>query len=74
MLDNNDHKLKQGMVAQIKIITQDRKQSLVVPKEAIFSEGATEYLYLIKEGHAVKREVSLGMDNGSQVEILTPRR
>ncbi len=47
-LENTDGRIKAGMVANIKIITNQQKDVLVIPKSAVFEEENTEKVYVVE--------------------------
>ncbi|MGM0369767.1 MAG: efflux RND transporter periplasmic adaptor subunit, partial [Bacillota bacterium] len=71
VLNNPNHRLRKGMTADVKFVVENNKDSLVVPEEAIYRSAGTKYIFLIKNGKTVKREVQLGIRSNSQVEIIS---
>ena len=51
-------------------IVIESHQSLVVPRSAVLPEDGYYVLYLVKEGHAIKRKVNIGLDNDQMFEIF----
>ncbi len=47
-LENTDGKIKAGMVANVKIITGQQKNILIIPKSAVFKEGNIEKIYVVE--------------------------
>ncbi|AGB41176.1 RND family efflux transporter, MFP subunit [Halobacteroides halobius DSM 5150] len=70
-LNNSNFQLRKGMSAQVELITKSHKKTLLAPKEAIYTSQGQTYLYLIKNDKAMRKQVILGISNGTQVEILT---
>jgi len=68
---SSHEKLKPGMFARLKIITDTRSETLVVPKRALVSDDGKQTLYVVEDGLARKREVSIGYEDEGQVEILS---
>jgi biotin carboxyl carrier protein len=67
--------LPENLVAKIFITTNKKKQSLVLPKATVLAnETLTEFwvMKLINDSIAVKIPVKKGMENDSQIEILSP--
>jgi len=52
-LENSDGKIKAGMVADVKIITDKQKDVLIIPKSAVFKEEGVEKVY-VAENSKVK--------------------
>lgn len=62
-------KVKPGMFAEVSIITQSKKDTLVVPKEALVARGDKRVVYVVKGDTAYEREVGIGMEDGTNVEV-----
>jgi len=68
---NPGRKLKPGMSANVAVTLAERPDALVVPDEAIFAEGAQNFVYVVKPDSTVARTpVSLGLRDSSRVEIV----
>lgn len=69
-LDDGDiTKLKPGYNLILRIATEE-KQALTVPSSAVLSEEDTSYVLIIEEGKAIRREVTVGIQSGSNSEIV----
>ncbi len=67
---NPDRELKPGMSANVAVTLAERPDALVVPDEAIFAEGAQNFVYVVKADSTVARTaVSLGLRDSSRVEV-----
>ncbi|MCC7272870.1 MAG: efflux transporter periplasmic adaptor subunit, partial [Alphaproteobacteria bacterium] len=67
--DNADESLKPGMFLMVEIVAVRRENAVLVPEEAIVPEGAKQFLFVVREGRAVRVEVVLGERLGGKVEI-----
>jgi RND family efflux transporter MFP subunit len=68
---NPDFRLKPGMYARIGITTGERKDTLVVPINAVIDLGGRRGVYLAQENNtATFRPVRVGIEEATQVEIL----
>ncbi|ETX05100.1 MAG: hypothetical protein ETSY2_24985 [Candidatus Entotheonella gemina] len=70
VIDNADLRLKPGMFAKVDLILRQRDDALLVPRQAVQSQGEVASVFVVKQGKAYRHEVTLGLQNGSQVEIL----
>jgi RND family efflux transporter MFP subunit len=52
---NEDKKIKAGMVAQVKILSEEQGTVLTIPKTAIFTEEGLEKVYVVDENKRIKR-------------------
>lgn len=68
-IQNPGHKLKPGMFAEIKLVTRDKKDIVVVPKEALVTRGASKVLYVVENNVALERPVETGIDSDNKIEI-----
>lgn len=69
-LPNVDDLLKPGMFLTVDL-QRDRGDVLAVPEEAIVPERGEQFVYLAKDGTAVKRKVTIGRRSPGWVVILT---
>jgi membrane fusion protein (multidrug efflux system) len=58
-IPNEDGLLKPGMFMTVEL-QRDRGDVLLAPEQAIVPEGTRQYLYVVSEGIAEKRQVTLG--------------
>jgi RND family efflux transporter MFP subunit len=71
-LKNGDRKLQPGMYADVSLDLQRTGVVLTVPVQAVDrSGGRPSALVVDQNGHIEKREVTLGLENPSRVEILS---
>ena len=73
LVSNQDHKLKPGMSANVRILSSNRKV-LVVPKEAILEEANEKYVFLKSDRSFCKRPVEVGLTSDGFTEILSGLR
>lgn len=71
-VNNENHEIKPGMFANVKLRTDERKNVVYVKGDAVSFEDGKYYVYIEKENNTVaKKEVKIGLDNGEFVEILS---
>jgi len=70
-VDNTDGKLRPGMYARADIVTGQADNAVLLPKEALVREDSATYVYKIEEGAAKRVAVTLGLDDGYTVQVLT---
>jgi HlyD family secretion protein len=66
---NPGHKLISGMFAEIKIVVEEHKGVIVVDKNAVIHKDGTDYVYVIEDGHAKLRKVTVGISEDEKTEI-----
>ncbi|MBW2277942.1 MAG: hypothetical protein JRF63_10640 [Deltaproteobacteria bacterium] len=75
-LVNKDHSLKPGMLARIRVQVEQRENVVVAPKSALTVTAQRKgeqslYRAMVASGEkAVERFVSLGLEEGNQVEVI----
>lgn len=62
--------VKSGMFAEVIFGKEKGYNSIVVDRDAVITKNNEEYVFVAQDGVAVKRIVILGVDDGSQVQIL----
>lgn len=68
---NPNLQLKPGMFARTKLTFSLAKNALMVPEKAIITTVGLKKAYVLVNGKAESREVSLGQKDGELVEVLT---
>ncbi|QBG47096.1 efflux RND transporter periplasmic adaptor subunit [Verrucomicrobia bacterium S94] len=63
--------LKPGMSATVEIITDELKNVLYVPIQAVVSRDGKHYVYVVKRGRKELREVEIGKFNTHSIEIVS---
>jgi multidrug efflux pump subunit AcrA (membrane-fusion protein) len=65
-----DGALVAGVRAELRLVEQARDGALVVPSEALLSEGTDTVVYVTGSDIAHRRVVRVGTDNGVVAEVL----
>ncbi len=68
-LPNKDYKIKPGMSGSVKLDIESREDTLVVERNSIIEDENKNFVYIIEDNKAVKKEVVLGLDTGLYVEL-----
>jgi membrane fusion protein (multidrug efflux system) len=71
-VDNATGKLKTGMFAEGEILTGVQQRAIVIPSAAVYrNEGTAKesYVFVVENGKAVRRNVRLGREQDSSLEI-----
>ena len=67
-----DARIRPGMFARVRIITEERADATVVPVNAVVTRLDTQYVFVITENDRVERRVvSLGLQSGDRIEITS---
>jgi membrane fusion protein (multidrug efflux system) len=70
LLPNPRGQLKPGMFLTVRLI-RERSDALLVPEQALVPEQDKQFVFLIADGKAVKREVAVGRRQPGWVEIVS---
>ncbi len=63
--------LKPGMFTRVRVVYDTHPQALLVPRDTILSEDSQDWVFVVKDGVAVKTEVTTGYNDKTNTEILT---
>jgi membrane fusion protein, multidrug efflux system len=69
LLANEDGALKPGMFLNVSL-ANDEREALVIPEEALSPEAERQYVFVVAEGKASRREVRIGGRRPGSVEVL----
>jgi membrane fusion protein, multidrug efflux system len=71
LVNNPKLLLRPGMYAKGNIVVASGKNALVIPKEIILSKQQGNVVYVVDKGRANERYVQFGLENPSEVEIIS---
>ncbi|HWC73350.1 MAG TPA: efflux RND transporter periplasmic adaptor subunit [Gemmatimonadales bacterium] len=66
---NPERQLQAGMFIEARLATDIRPNAIVVPEDALLPLGGATYVWVIKEGKADRREVTVGVRTAGWAEI-----
>lgn len=67
-IDNAEGRLVGGMFANSRLVL-DSYEGMVIPDDAIISEGLTTYVYTVEDGTAQRTEIDIGASLGALTEV-----
>lgn len=70
-IPNPDERLRPGQFATVRAVLAVHANAVLVPEEAIVPEGAATWVYVVQDGHALRRKVELGQRRLGQAEVTT---
>jgi len=70
-INNSEGAIKPGMFAEISFIENQNNEALVVPRNTILEDESNSYVYVVKDGVAIKTIVETGIDNGEEIELVS---
>ena len=68
---NKGRDLKPGMFARGEIRIDEHKNTIIVPKDALFSDGKNYSIYTVTESKARLKRVTIGFETRDEAEILS---
>ena len=68
-IPNTNHLLKPGMYARVELLVATHPGALLVLGDAVRLEGGAPVLYLVQDGTVARRPVTLGITEGTWVEV-----
>ena len=68
-LPNQEHLLKGGMFARVEIVVGAHPQAVQIPLDALTRLENLQYVYVVKEGSAMKVPVEIGVRIGNWIEV-----
>lgn len=69
-IPNRDGKLKPGMFMTVHLAS-DKAKTLVLPEQALVPERDKQYVFAVRDGKAVKTEITVGRRRPGEVEVLS---
>ena len=67
---NPERRLQAGMFIEARLATDVRPTAVVVPEDALLPLGGATFVWVVKDGAADRREVSLGVRTAGWAEII----
>jgi RND family efflux transporter MFP subunit len=64
-----DGRLRSGMFAQVRLITRDRQNVLIVPREAVVQRSNQNVVFTVVDGRARQTPVEVGVSDDRNIEI-----
>lgn len=71
VLAREDERLRPGQFVNVDIVTETLPERITLPRTAVLVDGAVPRIFVIREGRAEERQVTLGYSRGDQVEIAS---
>lgn len=68
-IPNRSGRLKPGMYARVRLISANKDDALVVPKSAVVDSQGRKGVFLVRNGQAIFRGVTLGLEEPNRIEV-----
>jgi membrane fusion protein (multidrug efflux system) len=63
--------VRPGSFVDVRLITQEHNNALLIPKKSLIEEAGEQYVFLINNGAAVRRTVRIGFMDDENAEVLS---
>jgi membrane fusion protein (multidrug efflux system) len=70
VIRNTNAELRPGMFARVRLLTDEKTDSMVVPEQALVPQGADQFVFKVADGRAQRVKVEIGQRREGKVEIL----
>lgn len=64
-------RLSPGMFASVRLVTDVRQNALIMPKRALSLESLADSVFVVEDGVAYRRNVTLGYEEDDRVEVTS---
>ena len=68
-LDNEDMRLRGGMLARVRVITDRKEDVYMIPIDAIMQEAGDSIIYVVEQGRAKRKSIDVGIFDDELVEV-----
>ena len=66
---NRQGRLSPGMFAGVRLVTDVRQDALIMPKRALSLESLADSVFVVEDGVAYRRNITLGYEEDDRVEV-----
>ena len=68
-LKNAEKRLTPGMFVNVALITEQKSDALLLPKETLVRDGGKSYAFVVRDSVASRKQITLGLQNSRTVQI-----
>ena len=68
---NRQGRLSPGMFAGVRLVTDVRQDALIMPKRALSLESLADSVFVVEDGTAYRRNITLGYEEDDRVEVTS---
>ena len=69
-VDNREHVLRSGQIVRVRLTRRVLKDVIMIPLGSVIPLEEGRVVYIVNDDHAVRREVTLGLIEGRDVQVL----
>ena len=67
--DNSKKELKSGVTVEIKVLIYKNPKAIIIPRNLVMNDDGGQFVFIEKDGKALKSYVSNGQDSGIYLEV-----
>lgn len=71
LMEDSDARVKPGMFARVRLLLASQMHIITLPLDAVVEEEGKQMVFVVVDGVARGRQVTLGISNGIDVEVTT---
>jgi membrane fusion protein, multidrug efflux system len=71
LVPNDQRRLRPGLFARVRLVVARRENAILVPEQAIVPQGGSPFVYVIEDGKAALRPVTVGLRQAGRAEIVS---
>jgi len=71
LIDNDSLLLRPGMFVKVMIITAEKEETVVIPREIVQERQQGKVVFVVEKGIAVQRSIETGLSNRDEFEIIS---
>ena len=71
IFENPDDALKPGMFLNVELALAERQDAVIIPEEVLVAEGGRQFIFVVSDGRAERREVKVGQRFTGDVEVAS---
>jgi membrane fusion protein, multidrug efflux system len=69
VVNNNDARLRPGMFARVRLITNNRADGMTIPEQALIPVGDDVFVFRVVDGRALRTKIEIGQRDAGIVEV-----
>ena len=69
-ISNKDDKFTIGSFINMDLVLEEKESAIIVPSDSVFIRGGKDFVYTVKDGKAVMKEVAIGIRQKEEIEII----
>lgn len=69
IVENSGGEISAGMLGSVGLVTAVEKETLIIPITAVLYDGIRTYTYVVENGRAARREITIGLEAQEQAAV-----